>query len=75
VWECGDCGRVETSRRPLDSVCHHCGLLLCPECCKIVIDGAFGGPMVSAGRVASHCRVCRRLYHPQSIPLRSVPDR
>lgn len=69
MWECGDCGRAESSTRPLDNICHHCGLLLCRECCTIVIDAAFGGPMVTADRAASHCRVCRRRHHGLGIPL------
>lgn len=75
MWECGDCGKAEGSRRPLNSVCHHCGLLLCPDCCTVIIDGAFGGPLVTAGRAASHCRVCRHRYHRRSIPLGSGSGR
>lgn len=72
-WECGDCGRPETGGHHLDHVCHHCGLLLCRECCTVVIDGAFGGPMVAADRAASHCRVCRRRYHSLGISLGTGP--
>jgi hypothetical protein len=74
MWECGDCGRPETSRLPLDNACHHCGLLLCRDCCKVVVDGIFGGPLIDAGRAASHCRVCRRRYHRLGVPLGSGTD-
>ncbi len=69
MWECGDCGKPETSTRVLDRVCHHCGLLLCPECRCTIIDGEFGGPLVTAERIATHCRACRWEHHPVTVPL------
>lgn len=71
MWECGGCGQPEDTRRKLDRACHHCGQLLCAECRVVLVDGAFGGPLVSADRVAVHCRRCQRLHHPAAVPLES----
>jgi hypothetical protein len=69
MWECGDCGMPESSTRKLDQVCHHCGLLLCRECRHTIVDTAFGGPLVSPQRSASHCRACRWEHHAAAVPL------
>jgi len=69
MWECGDCGREESSTRPLDAVCHHCGLVLCRECRSVLVDMAFGGPLVSGERTAAHCRACRKEHHPAAVLL------
>jgi hypothetical protein len=71
MWECGDCGQTETSRCELDAVCHHCGVLVCPDCRVVLVDGVFGGPMVSPDRTAVHCRSCRREHHLVAVPLGS----
>lgn len=75
MWECGDCGLPEMrSRRTLDAVCHHCGVLLCPDCRVVLVDGAFGGPLVAADRAAVHCRSCRHEYHIMTVPLGGGAD-
>jgi hypothetical protein len=74
MWECAGCGQEEASRRKLDGVCHHCGLLLCPECRIVLIDSAFSGPLIDVNRTAVHCRDCWRQHHVTGVPLgRSTP--
>ena len=75
MWECGDCAQPETSRRTLDAICHHCGLLLCSECRVVVVDGAFGGSLISFERTAVHCRACRREHHLLGVALGSDGER
>lgn len=74
MWECGDCGQPETSGRKLDAVCHHCGLLLCRECRVVLVDDAFGGPLIAPDRTAVHCRACRREHHVVAVPLGSSTE-
>ena len=43
------------------------------ECRVVVVDGAFGGPLVAAGRTAVHCRSCRREHHLVAVSSAAVP--
>lgn len=69
MWECGDCGQPETRRCKLDGVCHHCGVLLCPECRVVILDASFAGPLIDPERTAVHCRACRRKHHIAAVPI------
>lgn len=72
VWECGDCLTGEgRSIEPFDTLCHHCGKLLCTVHRYEITDEAFvkmdtadasgSRPAPLAGAV--HCADCCRKHH------------
>jgi hypothetical protein len=65
TWECAECSRQETENGEvrISAVCHHCGKPLCQKDRTQVIDDAFSVDHSPAGRLAFHCRPCRRLHH------------
>ena len=68
AWTCGDCGAVENRKNGtrIDWVCHHCGKLLCKDCQRPVIDGAFASSRDHPAR-ARHCVDCLRRHHRQLV--------
>ena len=67
-WECGECSLPEGGRVKIDSVCHHCGKLLCRDHRRELPDDAFSGPVVSDGRTAVHCDDCIEAHHRITVP-------
>jgi hypothetical protein len=66
-WRCAECGRSEDRRKKffVDSVCHHCGKLLCSAHAYRVLDNSFHDNLT----LASHCASCRREYHPSPFRI------
>ena len=68
AWECAECNRRESAYLKIDTVCHHCGKLLCREDGVEIADNALSskGPTVPT---AIHCLTCKRKYHKFDVPL------
>lgn len=64
AWTCGNCGAAEDRKggTRIDWVCHHCGKLLCKDCQRQIIDGAFASTGDTPPR-ARHCADCIRQHH------------
>lgn len=84
-WMCSECGRLDGSVEPskksqqnriikVDTVCHHCGAMLCHHDRKLVKDPAFGiaGEDHNSHReevYAWHCEDCLERFHPKAQPI------
>lgn len=62
-WECGECRQKETEQIKINTVCHHCGKLLCDKDRIEIIDDAFADSDGAASNKAFHCRSCKEEYH------------
>jgi hypothetical protein len=71
LWECGDCSQPETRTRRVDAVCHHCGIPLCREHQRRLLDPAFSGALIGKGLWAVHCADCRTRHHLLLWPSRA----
>ena len=69
TWDCAECQAAEGQRTSdgqpilIDSVCHHCGKLLCRPDRRVFADAAFDPAGGEADQAAVHCQACSRQHH------------
>ena len=71
-WECGDCGVKEQKGVVIETLCHHCGKMLCDKHRIVILDNAFSPEPGPARREAYHCSACKAQFHPYTKALRQV---
>lgn len=67
TWKCIECQKAEGEKDVVvDAVCHHCGMPLCRQHQRVILDDCFSRATGPLDRSAVHCGACHQHYHPRA---------